>query len=82
MAAVLGRLKPGVTIDEATHRLDDIAGELHARHPERWSDARGRAPAMGLVGERDVALTLFGREPIHSVMSPLLAVVGRASAPT
>jgi predicted permease len=39
--AVIGRLKPGVTVAQAQAEFDVINGNLKAEHPERWAfDAR------------------------------------------
>ncbi len=73
---VLGRPRPGVAIEEAEDGVDRVARELRTQHPEYRSDAGGGARAMELLPERALGLSLFGRDPVLSVLTPLLVVVG------
>ena len=63
---VFGRLKPGVTLEQASAQVATVATRFTQEHPEAYRDSRGfAATALGLLGEltrnaRPLLLILLG----------------------
>lgn len=66
--SVLGRLKPGVTAQQATDDLNRIAGELQHEYPDTDKDQSARLIEPGLEGDES--------EMIHRFLFGIMALAG------
>ncbi|HKE19301.1 MAG TPA: ABC transporter permease [Kofleriaceae bacterium] len=73
---VMGRLRPGVTIEQARSRFQAIAAELHRAHRDSWTDVRGRPRAITLVAESDARIFPQARGPVVAFMALFMTAVG------
>ena len=62
---LLGRLKPGTTIEQARTRFDLLTREMQANHPEEWRDKR---PETGAVRELFISVLRESDTRIHPSM--------------
>jgi len=67
-----GRLKPGVSVDEATAAINVVAGRLAREHPT--SNARVRAGMVPAPNKTEPAITQLGYIPIAA--QTMMALVG------
>lgn len=74
--AVIGRLKPGVTAQEATENLNAIARELQKEYPATDRDQSARLIRPGLEGDNGSVIQEF----LYSVMVLALLVLAAACA--
>ncbi len=58
---MVGRLKPGRTLEEAQAELSVLADRFHAEYGEIWEDIRGEAGALTAVSEAESRLPPDGR---------------------
>jgi predicted permease len=73
---VIGRLKPGVTVQQATENLNAIARELAREYPATDKDQSARLIRPGLEGDNEQII----REFLFSVMLLALLVLAAACA--
>jgi ABC-type antimicrobial peptide transport system permease subunit len=74
--SVIGRLKPGVTVQQATENLNAIARELAREYPATDKDQSARLIRPGLEGDNEKII----REFLFSVMVLALLVLAAACA--
>jgi putative ABC transport system permease protein len=73
---LLGRLKPGVGLEQAQARLDLVAAQLQKEHPDLWTDAAGRGRRLSLLPESRVRLFPQVQGPVLGFVGLLTAIVG------
>jgi macrolide transport system ATP-binding/permease protein len=73
---VMGRLRPGVTIEQAQSRFDAVAASLHETHRDSWTDVRSQPRAITLVAESGARLFPQARGPVVLFVALLMTVVG------
>jgi predicted permease len=71
--AMIGRLKPDVTIEHVKARFDVLSGEMQAAHPEEW---RAMRPETGAVRELFVSVVTEANGRIHPDMQVGAYAVG------
>jgi predicted permease len=50
---VLGRLRPGVSVEQAQARFAALASQLHAAHPDSWRDVNDRGRRITVLPEHE-----------------------------
>lgn len=73
---VMGRLKPGVTLDQAQANFGSIAEQLFKEWPQRWNNIRNEPRRISLVPESEARVMPDVRTPVVIFMALLMAVVG------
>ncbi|GMV03780.1 MAG: hypothetical protein AMXMBFR53_00620 [Gemmatimonadota bacterium] len=73
---VTGRLREGVTLEQASARLAVLAGRLHEEHAEAWEDNLGRPRVLSVIPEAQSAIPPSGRAALKGLMAFLLAGAG------
>jgi macrolide transport system ATP-binding/permease protein len=74
---LMGRLRPGVTIEQAQARFDVIAAELHRTRRESWTDASGESRVITLVPESGARIfNPSWQASVTLFMALLMTVVG------
>lgn len=73
---VTGRLRDGITLEQASAQLAVLAGRLHDEHPEAWEDNLGRPRLFAVVPEAQSAIPPSGRAALKGLMAFLLAGAG------
>ncbi|MFY9609329.1 MAG: ABC transporter permease [Blastocatellia bacterium] len=73
---VMGRLKPGVTLDQAQSNFGSIAEQLFKEWPQRWNNIRNEPRVISLVPESEARVMPDVRTPVVIFMALLMAVVG------
>ena len=63
---LIGRLKPGVTVEQAQARFDLLSREMQASHPREWTD-----PRDGLLRESYVSVLPESKTRVHPQMRPV-----------
>ena len=74
--ALMGRMKPGVTIEQVRAQFDVMARRLHDAYPDKWTDVRHEPRAISVLPERDSRVFPQVRGPVMSFIAMLMAVVG------
>jgi predicted permease len=72
---LLGRLQPGVSVDEARARFDVVAGQLLAAYPEEWQDVTRRGRAITVLPESEARVPPEVRGIVVGFMAVLAAAV-------
>ena len=72
---VMGRLAPGASREQAQSQLNVIAGQLHAAHPESWSDVRKQARQISVLPESEARLGPGVRVVALGIAALLMVVV-------
>lgn len=72
---VWGRLRPGVTRDQAQVRLSGLAAQLHRQYPEEWTDLRRDGRRLTVLPESASRVPPEYRMHIMGFMAVLLSVV-------
>jgi predicted permease len=70
---LLGRLRPGVSIEEARARYDAIASQLFASYPEQWRDVTSRGRKITVLPEHESRVPPELRGAVVGLLSLLLA---------
>lgn len=73
---VIGRLKPGISFEQAQARFQSVAAQLHESYPDYWTNVRKEARAITLLHESEARIFPEAREPIIIFMALLMTVVG------
>jgi macrolide transport system ATP-binding/permease protein len=73
---LLGRLRPGVSVEQAQAAFDVVAAQLYAAYPQQWRTIRGSGRAISVVAERDARLHPDVTGPVAGFMAVLMVVVG------
>jgi len=71
-----GRLQAGTDRAAAQSRFDAVARELHAAHPENWTDLQQRGRRITVVSEAGSRLFPQVRAPVLGFLALLMTVVG------
>ncbi|MDP3773877.1 MAG: ABC transporter permease [Gemmatimonadales bacterium] len=74
--ALMGRMKPGVTIEQVRAQFDVMARRLHDAYPDNWSNVRQEPRTIAVLPERDSRVPPQARGPVIGFMAMLMAVVG------
>ncbi|HWN38031.1 MAG TPA: ABC transporter permease [Gammaproteobacteria bacterium] len=70
---LLGRLQPGVSLDEALARYTVVANQLLASYPEEWRDVTNRGRAITILPERESRVPPGDRGAVVGFAGLLLA---------
>jgi predicted permease len=73
---LMGRLKPGVTIEQAQADFNSIAARLYKEWPTHWENIRRQGRSVSLIPESEARLMPGARMPITIFMALLMAVAG------
>ena len=73
---VIGRLKPGVTLDQARANFHGIAQQLFKEWPQRWNNIRNEPRVISLLPEGEARVMPDFRTPLVIFMAMLMTVVG------
>jgi predicted permease len=73
---VMGRLKPGVTLDQAQADFRRIAEQLFKEWPQEWTNVRNQSRVISLLPEGHARILPDLRTPVVIFMSLLMTVVG------
>ena len=71
---VAGRLRDGVSLEQAQAAFGVIATQLHATYPEQWTDVREEGRRVTLVPANDALMV--SRSGVVGFLTLLMAVVG------
>ncbi len=74
--SLIGRLKPGVRVDEAQAEFDVLAAQLHQEHGSAWTDVREKPRAVTVVPESQARVPPSSRAGLVAFLLLLMAVVG------
>ena len=72
---VYGRLKPGVTIEQAQSRMNVVARQLTAAYPEAWIDVTRQGRRITLLPERETRIPPQVRGPALGFVALLMGTV-------
>ncbi len=73
---VMGRLKPGATLDQAQTNFRAIAEQLFKEWPQQWENIRKESRVISLVPESEARVMPDFRTPLVIFMAMLMTVVG------
>ena len=73
---VIGRLKPGVTVQQAQADFNNIAAQLYQEWPQAWANIRRQSRAISLLPENEARVMPGMRMPLVIFTSLLMTVVG------
>ena len=73
---VLGRLKPGVTVERAKSDFGLISAQLFAAWPQQWENVRKEPRVISLIPESQAQVPLSFRTSLVLFMAMLMTVVG------
>ncbi|MGH9769544.1 MAG: ABC transporter permease [Blastocatellia bacterium] len=73
---VMGRLKPGVTLDQAQANFRPIAEQLFKEWPQHWTNIRNQSRVISLLPEGQARVIPDFRTPVLIFMAMLMTVVG------
>jgi predicted permease len=73
---VMGRLKPGVTFDQAQADFRRLAEQLFKEWPQQWTNIRNQSRVISLLPEGQARVMPDLRTPVVIFMSLLMTVVG------
>ena len=73
---VMGRLKPGATLQQARADFNSIAARLYKEWPGQWENIRRQSRSISLIPESEARLIPGARIPIVIFMALLMAVAG------
>jgi predicted permease len=73
---VMGRLKPGVTLQQARADFNSIAAQLYREWPREWENIRRQARRISLTPESEARVFPDARTPLVIFMALLMTVVG------
>jgi putative ABC transport system permease protein len=73
---LMGRLKPGVTVEQAQADFNSIAAQLYKEWPTHWENIRRQGRSVSLIPESEARLMPGARTPITIFMALLMAVAG------
>ena len=79
--SIVGRLREGVTIDEARTRLEVVGRRLHQSYPEEWTSLSGQPAALTIREATDARLPFSAFGPL-AVLTDWSARSCSSSAPT
>lgn len=74
--SLIGRLKPGVTLDQARANLRLLGQRLARAHPRVWRNARGVPRTVTILSERESRVPAMARRAIIGFLMLLAIVVG------
>jgi putative ABC transport system permease protein len=77
---LIGRLKPGVTLEQARARFDLLARYMREAHPEEWRHKREETgktheSVVTILPESETRIPPEGRAPVYALIASLLAIV-------
>jgi putative ABC transport system permease protein len=77
---LIGRLKPGVTIEQARARFDLLTREMREAHPEEWRPKReetGQTQELSvtILPESETRIPPGMHAPVYALIAALLAIV-------
>jgi predicted permease len=73
---LIGRLARGASVEQARAQLAVVAGQLHAAHPDQWTDRRGAVRVVSVLPEDASRVLPMIRGPISAFLGVLFAAVG------
>jgi predicted permease len=73
---LLGRLRPGASVDQAQAAFDVIAAKLYAAYPEQWRTIRNVRRPVSVISERRSRIHPDLNGPVAGFMTLLMIVVG------
>jgi macrolide transport system ATP-binding/permease protein len=73
---LMGRLKPGVTIQQAQADFNSIAAQLYKEWPTHWENIRRQGRSVTVAPESEARLMPGASMPITIFMTLLMAVAG------
>ena len=73
---VMGRLKPGATLQQARADFNSIAARLYKEWPGKWENIRRQSRSISLIPESEARLMPGARMPIVIFMALLMVVAG------
>jgi macrolide transport system ATP-binding/permease protein len=71
---LFGRLRDGVTLDEARSQLAVVAARLHGAYASNWKDFAGKARVVTVLPERDARIFPTIRGPVTIFLALLMGV--------
>ncbi|HSB09710.1 MAG TPA: ABC transporter permease [Blastocatellia bacterium] len=74
--SVLGRLKPGVTLQQAQADLAVVAEQQRAAYPQQWTDLRGEGRLISVLPESQSRIPPWARDTALGVTGLVMAVMG------
>src|SRR5262245_25656824 len=72
----LGRLKPGVTVQQAQADFNSIAAQLYKEWPRHWENIRRQSRSVSVTPESEARLLPDMRMPVVIFMALLMTVAG------
>ncbi len=73
---IMGRLKPGVTVEQAQADFKNVGAQLYREWPQAWENIRREGRTISLVSESAARVMPGMRTPLVIFMALLLTVVG------
>ena len=76
----IGRLKPGVTLEQARARIDLLTRDLREAHPEDWRQERGGTGetfelSVTILPESETRIPPEVRAPVYALIAALMTIV-------
>ncbi|MBA3806531.1 MAG: ABC transporter permease [Acidobacteria bacterium] len=73
---LMGRLKPGATLEQARARFNVLASQMHEAYPEQWTNVSRAARSVSVLPESEARVFPALRGAVLGVTGMLMAVVG------
>ena len=72
---VIGRLRDGVTLEQAQAHVSVVAGELHRLYPSEWANVRNEPRVVTLLPEKSARILPQAFAPVSLFLALLMTVV-------
>ena len=73
---LIGRLRPGVTLEQARANFQTIARQLHQAYPDHWTNVRGETRQLTVLPEREARVPPSIQVFVWAFVGLLQGVVG------
>ncbi len=77
---LVGRLRPGATVEELQGQLALVAERLHAAHPDTWTDVSGTSRRVTVLPEHEARIYPAIRGPVTQFLALLMGVAAMVLA--
>jgi predicted permease len=74
--AIVGRLRPDATVEQAQAQLSAVAATLHRAHRQEWSDVREQPRRVTVAGEQALRLPPDASGPVAGFLLVLALTMG------
>ncbi|MHB1170806.1 MAG: ADOP family duplicated permease, partial [Longimicrobiales bacterium] len=73
---VIARMRDAIGIDAVQERMNALAAQLHADHPDTWTDVNDRSRVLTVLPESETRVPRQARSTVLGMFALLIVVVG------